>query len=190
MKAFDIQGNRVTFTPEFLAVPEFRAIWDRDKRKGKGKATKELSYVAFLCDNTTSNPYKGYSEEIRADILKEDFIRDKDWEEDDLVKNAVNKLHELMETPSSRLVASALVAADKLNDYYRGVDIRRSEDGGKAAKELQHSIKELAGTIKSLYTLNEQLKKEQLDSSMTRGGFEIGEFEIPSEDIDYGEDFD
>ena len=118
MRAFDIQGDSVTFTPEFLAVPEFKAIWDRDRTKAKAKATKELSYIVFLCDNTIRNPYKGYAENVREGILKESFIKDKEWKPDSKLEEAIDRLRELFKTPSSRLVASAMIAATKLEDYY------------------------------------------------------------------------
>lgn len=191
MKIYDIQGDKVIFTPEFLAVPKFNAIWRRDRTKAKSRAIRELSYIVFLCDNTIHNPYGGYSETAREDILKEDFMGKVEWEPDEVVKEAVSKLRKLLETSSSRLVASAMIAADKLNDYYRNVDLNALDSNGKplfSAKELQASIKDLSGTIKSLYGLKEQLRKEQLDSNIARGGFDIGDFELPSTDIDYGEE--
>lgn len=190
LKPFDIQGDRIEFSPQFLAVPEFGVIWKRDKTKTKNKAIKELSYIVFLCDNTIANPYKGYPEDTRRDILIDDFIREKDWKEDDEIKAAIDKFKNLSETTSSRLVAAAMVAASKLTDYYLNVDLNAKDDNGKflhSAKELQNNIERLGNTIKSLYNLNEQIKKEQLEGNITRGGFEIGDFEIPSDDIDYGE---
>lgn len=190
MKAFDILGDSVTFTPEFLAVPEFRAIWDRDKRKGKAQAMKELSFVALLCDNTTSNPYRNYSEEIRWEILRDDYIGKKDWSPDKAIKAAVEKLHSMSETTSSRLLRSAKIAADKLGNYFESVDFTLLDDSGKpvySARELASNLGAVGNIVKSLKVLEDQVRKEQLDDNITRGGFEIGVFEIPDDDIDYGE---
>ena len=191
MKAFDIQGDQVTFTAEFLAVPEFKALWNRDRTKGKSRAIKELSYVTFLCDNTIYNPYAGYSEDIRNETLVEDFIREEGWKPDKLTQEAVKKLRSLLETTSSRLLRSSRIAADKLAVYFETIDFSLLDDNGKpvySARELATNLGAVGNIVKSLKALEEQVRKEQLDDNIARGGFEIGDFEIPSEDIDYGEE--
>lgn len=190
MKAFDIQGDQVTFTAEFLAVPEFKAIWNKDKTKGKARAIKELSYVAFLCDNTVYNPYRGYSEDARSEELIKDFIGDITWKPNKQIKEAVNKLRKLLETTSSRLLRSSNIAADKLGVYFETIDFTLLDDNGKpvySARELASNLSAMGNIVKSLKVLEEQVKKEQLDDNITRGGFEIGDFELPSTDINYGE---
>jgi len=190
MRAYDIQGDTVTFTPEFLAVPEFNAVWKKDRTKGKGQAIKELSYVALLCDNTPFNPYGGYSEDVRESILIEDFIREEGWEPNERIKAAVEKLSGLLQTTSSRLLKSSKMAADKLGTYFETIDFTLLDDNGKpvySARELASNLAAVGNIVKSLRVLEEQVRKEQLDDNVTRGGFEIGDFELPSEDIDYGE---
>ena len=186
MKAFDIQGDQVTFTPEFLAVPAFRKIWDRDKHKNKGIAIKELSYIVFLCDNTVNNPYLGYSEEIRSNVLKEDFMEDITWKEDRDIEIAIKKFRDLLETTSSRLLKSSKVAADKLAIYFETIDFTLLDDNGKpvySARELAANLSAVGNIVKSLMILGEQVKKEQLDNTVARGGAEIGIFELPSNNI-------
>jgi len=185
MKAFDIVGDRVTFTPELLAVPQFKAIWDRDRSKNKAKAVREMSFIAFLCDNTPRNPYMGYSEDIREDVLKEDFIGDAKWEPDELVLSGIKKLYSLFETPSSRLLAGALVAADQLANWFKDIDFKLLDDSGKpiySARELSSNLGAVGNIIKSLKQLEKQVRQEQLDDNTARGGAEIGAFEMPTED--------
>ena len=185
MRAFDIVGDKVTFTPEFLAVPEFKTIWDRDRSKGKKKAIEELSYVAFLCDNTPVNPYMGYSEDIRESVLREDFIGDEDWLPDNEVVAAIKKLHRLFETPSSRLLKGALVAADQLARWFENIDFNKVDDNGRqmySSRELSANLKDVGNIIKSLKSLEKQVRQEQLDDNTARGGAEIGMFELPSVD--------
>lgn len=192
MRAFDIVGDKVTFKPEFLAVPEFKALWDRDKTKAKHQAMKELSFIAFLCDNTPANPYMGYSEEIRERVLIEDFIGDEKWTPDYEILEAIEKLHSLYETPSSRLLAGALVAADQLANWFKYIDFSKLDDNGKqvySARELSSNLSSVGNIIKSLKQLEKQVRQEQLDDATARGGSEIGIFEIPTEEfIDGGVD--
>lgn len=190
MRLITIEGDRIVLTPECLSIPEFHALWKRDRSKFKKKAIQELTYVTFLVDNTIHNPYRGYGEEMRKDVLQKDYFED-DFKADKGLLEAIDKYRSMQKTTSSRLVAAAQVAADKLADYYMAVDFSRLTDDGKSfysAREVQGNLKDLSNTIKSLFALEEQLRKEQLDGNLSRGGFEIGEFEIPSMDIDYGSD--
>jgi len=190
MRLINIEGDKIVPTSECLSVPEFHALWKRDRSKFKKKAIDELTYVTFLADNTINNPYRGYGEEMRDEILRIDYF-DKDWKPDELVLKALEKYRSTQKTTSSRLVAAAQMAADQLAYYYSAVDFSRLTEDGKSfysAREVQGNLKDLSNTIKSLFALEEQLRKEQLDGNLSRGGFEIGEFEIPSMDIDYGDD--
>ena len=192
MRLIDIEGDRIVPTPECLSIPEFHALWKRDRSKFKKTGMLELTYVTFLCDNTIHNPYRGYSEDFRREQLKEDYFT-KDWKPDTQVKDAIARYKELQRTTSSRLVSAAQIAADNLADYYSMVNFHEFDNNGKplySARDVQNNLKDLSNTIKSLYALEEQLRKEQLDGNLSRGGFEIGEFEIPSKDIDYGADND
>jgi hypothetical protein len=185
MKAFDIQGDQVTFTPEFLAIPQIKTIWDGDKKKGKVTAIQALSYIVFLCDNSPKNPYAGYSSDIRHDVLVEDFIREKGWKPNDKIVAAIEKLKKLMETTSSRLLESSKVAADKLAVYFENIDFTILDDNGKpiySARELASNLSAVGNIVKSLRVLEDQVKKEHLDDNTARGGAEIGIFELPSDD--------
>jgi len=190
MKAYDIQGDKIVFTPEFLAVPANRKIWERDKSKSKKRATEELSFVVFLCDNRLGNPYRNYAEDVRKEILKDDFIGDDKWEPDGDLQKAIDGLKGKLETTSSRLLTSAKVAADKLGSYFESVDFTLLDDNGKpvySARELASNLSAVGNIVKSLKALEDQVRKEQLDDNISRGGFEIGDFEIPDDTIDYGE---
>ena len=68
---FDIVNGHVIMNPNSLAMPEFKAIWDRDKTKVKELAIKELSYVVFLCDESVKNPYHQYRLSERIKVLKD-----------------------------------------------------------------------------------------------------------------------
>lgn len=192
MKAFDIEGGDVKFQPEFLAVPAFKKLWDRDKTKNKHKAYNELSYVVFLCDNTLANPYRSMSETLKEEILKRDILGDIDYKIDDDLKKALETFLKIKETTSSRLLKSAKIAADKLADYFENkVNFDEVDINGKplySARDLASNLGAVGKIIESLKKLEEQVIKEQLDGGSARGGAEIGDFELPSEDIDYGED--
>ncbi len=192
MKAFDIEGGKVKFQPDFIAVPSNKKIWDRDKSKNKHRAYNELSYVVFLCDNTLSNPYRSMAEELKVEVLKRDVLKNVDYKIDKLLEAAIETFKELKETTSYRLLKAAKIAADKLSDYFENkVNFDESDLNGRplySARDLASNLGAVGKIIESLSKLEQQVIKEQADGGTARGGAEIGDFELVSEDIDYGEE--
>ena len=73
MGLFDYENFKVVINPDAVIIPPFIDVWERDKSKNKLTATKELSYIYFLCD--FKSPYSIYSEADRPSKVKEDFLK-------------------------------------------------------------------------------------------------------------------
>ena len=169
-KLFDIQNGKVVLNPTTLWIPEFKALWDRDKKKSKDKAVAEISYIVFM--HSFQSPYLAYSASEREERVINDFLKDfKDWSPDEMVQAAVKKYNELQDSVSLKLLRSTRLALEKIEEYFR-----------EASKEDINTIvknsKELGNLVQSLDKLEKQVQKEQLDSGSIRGSSEIGLFEI------------
>ena len=180
MKLFDIVSGEVVIDPSRLLIPEFKKLWQRDKSKSKTKAMKELSYIVFKFDLSVDNPYRGYSEYERDEVLKRDIFNNLNWHPDKDILAAIAKFQELMETTNVRVLLAAKQAAEELAKWFRGV---KASDAEFSVAELSRSLKEVGSIIKSLAQLEDMVKKEQLDKTITRGGSDIGMYEIPRDDI-------
>lgn len=188
MQIFDIDNNKVILNASSLVIPEFKKLWDRDKTKGKHKATKEISYIVFLCEESSSNPYRAYKDFERESILRKDFMGE-GWQPDEDILRAIDKYRDLKQTTNSRLLRSAKRAADKLAEYFDQVDFSLLGKDGKpvySSRDLSANLKEVAGIVKSLGILEDMVRKEQTESPNVRGGGDIGFYEVPREDFDYG----
>jgi len=188
MKVFDISNGSIVLDPARLIIPEFNELWKRDKTKDKMKAIKELSYIVFMYDLSVDNPYRGYLEVERNKVLKSDFFNEK-WEPDKDVEKAIKKFRELTETTNTRLLSSARSAAEKLASYFEEVDFKQLDAQGKpaySARELASNLAAVGSIVKSLSQLEEQVRKESMESSLARGGSDIGIYEIPKLDFEYG----
>ena len=163
MSVFILKNNIVQINTDFLVVPEFKELWDRDKSKTKERAYKELSYAYFMADY--KSPYNVYPEDQREEAILKDFIRDAEWKPDDLVKQAVNRYIEFQDTPTLRLVRAARKAVEKLIIFF--------ETEGTDHKSFTSNLKELGNITKSLDMLEEKTKKEQTSEERIRGGGEI-----------------
>jgi hypothetical protein len=189
MRVFDIVSGEIVVDPSRLMIPEFRTLWQRDKTKDKQRVTKELAYIVFSYDLSADNPYRGYSEYERDIVLKRDLFNDPNWVPDDKITAAIDKFKKLMETTNTRVLLGAKKAAEELAKWFEQVDFTKVDAYGKpvfSATELSRNLKEVGSIVKSLAQLEDMVRREQVDKTTTRGGTDIGMYEIPSINGDYG----
>ena len=117
---FDLRDGHVVLNAESLAIPIFNKVWKRDRSKVKDKATKEISYIFFMCD--FNSPYMAYPNTKRREVVLNDFMKDKDWKEDKEIEEAMKKYLEFQETHTMRLMKAAKGAVDKLTSYFENID--------------------------------------------------------------------
>ncbi len=169
-KLFDIQNGKVVLNPTTLWIPEFKAIWDRDKKKSKDRAVAEISYIVFLY--SYQSPYQAYSENEREERVIKDFFKGvPDWKPDELVQAAIDKYKELQDSVSLRLLRSTKLALETIEEYFKSAN---PDDITTIVK----NAKELGNLVQSLDKLEKQVQKEQLDSGSVRGSSEVGLFEL------------
>jgi len=140
----------------------------------------EISYVIFLCDY--KSPYNAYNEVEKPRIIKEDFIKNSKWEPDKVILDAIKKYENLQQTTNTRLLRSAKKGAEKLAEYFEGVDFSILDDNGKpiyTAKDLASNLGAVGNIVKSLVQLERQVQSEQVEVSNVRGKSGIGEYELP-----------
>lgn len=189
MKVFDIINGEVIIDPNRLIIPEFKKLWSRDKSKDKSKVLKEIAYITFSFDLSADNPYRGYSEYERDIVLKKDLFDDANWEPDQDILNAQEKFKKLMENTNIRVLLSAKQAAEELAKWFRQVKCDAIDEEGNSlfsVTELSRNLKEVGNIIKSLSQLEDMVRREQLDKTTTRGGTDIGMYEVKRIDFDYG----
>jgi len=175
---FDIVKNEVQLSPTTLAVPPIKALWDRDKAKSKHNAYKEICYVVFISD--FYSPYRDLPEYEREAMVRRDLFKSESWEPDNVVREALKSYKRLQETTYTRLLESALKAADKLAGYFDTVDFKETDGYGKpkhSAKDLAINLKSVGEIVRSLTTLRKQVETELIEGSV-RGNTDIGPYEI------------
>lgn len=179
---FDISNGEVVLTPEALAIPSFKKIWDRDKSKDKTRALDEIKYVVFLCDPVKS-PYKDIEEIEKAEIIRKDIFGESKWQPDEVIIEAMDKYTELRFTTTLRVLKSAKTAVEQLSNYFAEVDFKAKDTMGRplySANDLAANLSRVGNIVKSLNILEEAAKKELSDSGRVKGGTEIGYFEDPN----------
>tara|TARA_R110002167_G_scaffold199470_4_gene402721 strand:- start:106 stop:645 length:540 start_codon:yes stop_codon:yes gene_type:complete len=178
MALFDLKNGNIVLNPESLVLPGFREIWKSDKTKGKDKATREISYVYFMCDY--NSPYAVYPNTKRKDVIIRDYMKDEKWEETEDIKLAIKRYIAFQETHTMRLMRAAKGASDKLAGYFENIDFLKVDDNGKpihTAKDVAYNLEKVGNIVDSLDKLETRIKKEVKTESRVRGGGEIGMYE-------------
>ena len=112
---FRVEDRVVKPNDEVLQVPPFNEIWERDKSPNQEIALQEFTFIEFMTSALKTNPYRGYSEDRKAEVIKRDIIRIEGWVPDILVLKGIEKVKEFQRegSESYSLYLSALVAKNK-----------------------------------------------------------------------------
>lgn len=178
MSIFTIKNNQIILDPDAFLVPEFHAIYSRDKSKDKSQALKELAYIYFY--NDLKSPYKNKPPLEREESLRKDFIKDSNWKSDSLIQQASLKYQELQETPSMRYLAASINAADKLIEYFNSIDWNERTDKGLPVFKVNEVVTALSKADEIRSTLEKLRDKveQEISTKTVRGGRELKKREM------------
>lgn len=164
---FTIINNIPRITPEGLFIPELRAIWDADTNPDKTEATQILIYIYHMAD--PKSVYNKLSEDTKEKTIRQDYIRDKNWEPTEEVKKAIDKYKFLTETAVYRSFKTVELAMDKLNQAIRKADEVTLGKNGNAA-QIQAFIEKAEKVAISYSKLKEIVEKEIEQPRKIKGG--------------------
>lgn len=170
---FDIQGDKVKFSPEDLAIPPFKEYYNNST--DKQKALKEIEYVVWL--KKWNTPYEAYPEKDRAKVVAKDVFKDEHYKPNNEVKYLIQRFVEFQETPGTRLLQASQSAAEGLIEALT----LYSEDAMDidTAIKITRILKDVGSIVKSLDIAMKQAKAEQIETGRVKGGGIIGLYENP-----------
>lgn len=179
MKLFDISEGKVVVTAEAIALPCINKLWE--DTKDKSLFYKYISYIVFKVD--WNSPYKAFSDDIRESYILHDVFGDKSFIVPENVLITLVEFERFIETPSTRLLKAAEEGVEFLIKEYEGLKQKQGEVDklGKpiiTAEQVGKWLGQLAGAIKSLEALREQVKNEKFSTgTKIRGGSELNYYE-------------
>jgi hypothetical protein len=170
---FELIDYVVKIKASALNIPEFKAIWKRDKGRTKNKAHSELSYVFYMCDYKSE--FRNSPENERSEKIIKDFCANalgEDWTPDMKVLEAMKKYEELQMTPSLKFLNFIEEEIYKMREFLNGLGI--DEDNIKLKIE---SMEKISKFILQLPKLKESVRKEVSEKERLTGGGEVGLYE-------------
>lgn len=183
---FRVEDRVVKPNDEVLQVPPFNEIWERDKSPNKEIALQEFTFIEFMTSALKTNPYRGYSEDRKAEVIKRDIIRIEGWVPDILVLKGIEKVKEfqLEGSESYSLYLSALVAKNKLQDFFNTFNMNKvnMKTGAPIYKprDITAALQDLDKTIISLKSLEKKVEDDLFETAKIKGQKEVSIFADPN----------
>ena len=180
---FEYNNGEVEFDPILLTIPVFKKIFKRDRSYKKEQSKKEIALVYFLCD-FKSDFYNIINEEERLkEIIKVLELPD-DFKIDPDLQKCIDFYKKRQETVSMKLLEGAMIAVDKIDKFFRNLDLNEKDENNKPVHniaQISNTLNKLSDTVKTIKELQDIVKKELIEKTRARGGGEIGYFEDPDE---------
>ena len=173
MKLFELEDNVVTFSPQALLLKPFKALWERDKSKGKAKALDELAYIWYM-EDVRSDFYDIVDEdERRVEVLK--FLTElpSDYTPDEKAEEALKAYAKLSEGMSVKILKDTMIMVNNLRAAMVNMDFNEKDKSGKPVHDFGKAM-DLAGKtpdlLKKLKDIYREIEKEAQEQHLLRGG--------------------
>lgn len=173
MKLLRFNNYQVELEPYLLTFPVFKKIWKRDRDRTKQNALNELTFIYFYTDLRSEYAYIT-DDEVREKTITKDLGLN-NFKIDEVIQQAINLYKELLKTPSSRLLESAIKAVDKLSKFLDEVDFKATDDKGRPLYPINtvtSAIKQMPQLAQDLIEMQKKVAKEIEESDRVRGGTE------------------
>lgn len=155
-------GFTVEIEPELYQIKEFAELLE-SRKKNLSLLYKELSYIYFYSDMTSDFQFQT-NELERHNELKHYLGLPSTWKKDKLIEEAIEAYKYLSQTPSSRLLQSAYVGAEKLKKQLEEIDLNERDKNGKPIwniKQFNDTLKAIAQTVEELDKAEKQFIRSQ-----------------------------
>lgn len=180
---FTVENSIALPNTETLLISPFKEIWERDKSKDKDRAIKEFTFIELMSSKKKTNPYAGYSDEIRFEKLKQ-LLFDENWIMDFLVEQALIKVTEFQKaaSPTYQYYIDSLETAEKTRKFLTTIDlsVKNGRTGNPLYKprDVTSAIIDAEKVILTLAALKDKVEQELFESTKTKNNKQINPFEV------------
>lgn len=183
---FQINDRAVYPNAETLMIHPFSEIWERDSSPGKEIAIQEFAYMEFMISMLKSNPYREYQDERRELVIRQEIIKELDWEPDDLVQLGMQKLIEFQTEGSLtyRYWMANKTALEKQIEFFEQVDINERNPKTFAPiykpKDIPDAVSNAEKVLTTINALKSKVDEELFESAKMRSQKVISPFADPN----------
>lgn len=179
---FEIKGNSVTPSASLLILEPFKTIWGRNK--DKSVSLKELAYCEFMASSQRSNPFAGYPEANRSDIIIQELFGG-DYNPDEVIQEAIEFIKRVQTEGSTTYsyYIAAKASADSMKEFFHTIDLNERNDRNMPIykpKDITSALIDTEKVIQNLNALQKKVEEELYDTIRTRSDKVVSPFANPS----------
>lgn len=179
---FEFDGKECMPKAEILLVEPFAGMWKKDRKK----ALKDFTFAELYTSKARSNPYSGYSDEVRMEKLGLEVYGKRGMlfsSLDDDVKKCIEKLNDFQTqgSVSWRYYMSQVRAAEEMIRFFEEFSLneRNARTGMMMykPKEITSALADADKILQNLTALRSKVEQEMFESSKGIAGRPIGDYE-------------
>ena len=183
---FEINDRAVYPNAETLMIHPFSEIWERDSSPGKEIAIQEFAYMEFMVSMLKSNPYREYQDERKELVIRQEIIKELDWQPDELVELGMQKLVEFQTEGSLtyRYWLANKTALEKQIEFFEQVDINERNPKTFSPiykpKDIPDAVSNAEKVLTTINALKSKVDEELFESAKMRSQKVISPFADPN----------
>lgn len=172
----------MNLTQDLITIVDNKAVssaYSRTITEFKSLSEKDLAYIYFMADYRS--PFSVYDWEQRKMEVKKSIFAGSKWKETSKIKIACDKYAELTETSAVKLLKAARGAINKLEKYFRNIDLTVVDKNEKpiySAKDLISNLEKMGKVVDGISRLEDIVKKEEQTVNSNRGGVEVNKYSM------------
>lgn len=170
MKLVELDSEyNVIVNPELFLLDCFAKL--RDDRKDPGLVLKEIGYIYYFYNMRSEFQMQTNKKERHVDVKR--YVNlDVNWEIDDILQECIDAYLYLSQTVAGKLLASAYLTVDKIQDQLTSIDLNERDERGKPIwnlKQMADTSKLIPGIIESIEQSEKAYLKGQQENEKLRG---------------------
>jgi len=183
---FEINGTAVIPTPSLLLVSPFKEIWERDKNVPKVLALKELAYIEFMSSAQKSNPFSGYPEQNRGEVIRSNLFKDyPEWKPDSYIEEGIRFVKKVQTEGSVTYsyYMAARSSVENMKEFFLTVDLSKTNNSGMPVykpKDITSALIDTEKVVQNLDALQKRVEEEMFESTRVKSDKTISPFADPS----------
>ena len=173
MKLFDILAGEVVIHSDALGLPPFKKVWDANKNKEH--ATKVISYIVLM--HKWDSPYvQSMDANTRESKLKQEILDDENYQLTPDELTCEKEYQDLLNTRTLQMLNNMRLKLDSISEYYK--ESLGDALDEKKIKDLLAGMTSVGGVLKSIDSLENMVKAEELSMGKVKGDAKVNPYEL------------
>ena len=171
MKLLNYDNFELKVSEEALLIRPIRKLWNQDRSEKKEKFFQQMSYLYFMVDPRSTYSYLLDKEARKQAIIEQEGLP-ANFKPSELLQEAMDIYAKHTITISQGLLRDSMVAANKVSEFLRTVDLNAVDDKGRPRYQVSTitaALKNVDGIITTIQSLTKKVEQEITEQNKNKG---------------------